>query len=185
MRITKDRVYFWASVLGNWSRVKGGIEVPAELSITGRSFRVPTSEHVFMYMKARFFGDHEKAKQIIETPDPKTAKKLGREVSGFVEDFWEEHREEAMWTALTLRYQYDERFRDYLAKEEFKGKHFVEANPYDKVWSCGYLEDDPRIDLPEETWPGLNLLGKLLDRLRENGENYYLIDKERNYGEQS
>ena len=167
MRITKDRVYFWAGPLGNWSRVKEGIEVPAELSITGRSFRVPTSEHVFMYMKARFFGDHEKAKQIIETPDPKTAKKLGREVSGFVEDFWEKHREEAMWTALTLRYQYDERFRDYLAKEEFKGKHFVEANPYDKVWSCGYLEDDPRIDLPEETWPGLNLLGKLLDRLRD------------------
>jgi ribA/ribD-fused uncharacterized protein len=85
-----------------------------------------------------------------------------------VEDFWKEHREEAMWTALTLRYRDDERFRDYLAKEEFKGKHFVEANPYDKVWSCGYLEDDPRIDLPEETWPGLNLLGKLLDKLREN-----------------
>jgi predicted NAD-dependent protein-ADP-ribosyltransferase YbiA (DUF1768 family) len=52
-------------------------------------------------------------------------------------------------------------------KEEFKGKNFVEANPYDKVWSCGYLEDDPRIDLPEETWPGLNLLGKLLDKLRD------------------
>lgn len=169
MRITDKRVYFWASVLGNWSRVKGGILLPDELTecVGMRSVRVPTSEHVFMYMKARFFGDHEKAKQIIETPDPKTAKKLGREVSGFVEDFWEEHREEAMWTALTLRYQYDERFRDYLAKEEFKGRHFVEANPYDKVWSCGYLEDDPRIDLPEKTWPGLNLLGKLLDKLRE------------------
>ena len=171
MRITDKRVYFWASVLGNWSRVKEGIEIPAEYFVSGHSFRVPTSEHVFMYMKARFFGDHEKAKQIITTPDPKTAKKLGREVSGFVEDFWEEHREEAMWTALTLRYNQDERFRNYLAKEEFKDHHFVEANPYDKVWSCGYKEDDPRIDLPEETWPGLNLLGKLLDKLRLSIEN--------------
>ena len=168
MRITKDRVYFWAGPLGNWSRVKEGIEVSAELSITGKPFRVPTSEHVFMYMKARFFGDHEKAKQIIETPDPKTAKKLGREVKGFDEE--KAYRKAAMWTALTLRYRYDERFRDYLVKKEFKDHHFVEANPYDKIWSCGYLEDDPRIDLPEETWPGLNLLGKLLDKLRDEHE---------------
>jgi hypothetical protein len=171
MRITDKRVYFWASVLGNWSRVKGGILLPDELTeyVGMRSVRVPTSEHVFMYLKARFFKDFEIAKQILETPDPKSAKKLGREVKGFDEFLWVGIREACMFEALTLRYQYDGRFRDYLAKEEFKGKHFVEANPYDKVWSCGYLEDDPRIDLPEETWPGLNLLGKLLDKLRENG----------------
>jgi ribA/ribD-fused uncharacterized protein len=169
MRITDKRVYFWASVLGNWSRVKDGILLPDELTecVGMRSVRVPTSEHVFMYMKARFFGDLEIAKQIITVTDPKTAKKLGRVVRGFDKKKWEGYREEAMWTALTLRYQYDDRFRDYLAKEEFKDHHFVEANPYDKVWSCGYLESDPRIDLPEETWPGLNLLGKLLDRLRD------------------
>jgi ribA/ribD-fused uncharacterized protein len=169
MRITDKRVYFWASVLGNWSRVKDGILLPDELTecVGMRSVRVPTSEHVFMYMKARFFGDFEIAKQIITTPDPKTTKKLGRQVKGFDDTKWESYRETAMWTALTLRYQYDERFRDYLMKPEFKDHHFVEANPYDKVWSCGYLEDDPRIDLPEETWPGLNLLGKLLDKLRD------------------
>ena len=167
MRITDKRVYFWASVLGNWSRVKDGIEIPAEYFVSGHSFKVPTSEHVFMFLKARFFGDFDVANRILSTPDPKEAKKWGRLVKGFDEKKWEGYREEAMWTALILRYQYDERFRDYLAKEEFKDKNFVEANPYDKVWSCGYLEDDPRIDLPEETWPGLNLLGKLLDRLRD------------------
>jgi ribA/ribD-fused uncharacterized protein len=169
MRITDKRVYFWASVLGNWSRVKDGILLPDELTecVGMRSVRVPTSEHVFMFLKARFFGDFDVANRILSTPDPKEAKKWGRLVKGFDEKKWEGYREEAMWTALTLRYQYDKRFRDYLAKEEFKDHHFVEANPYDKVWSCGYLEDDPRIDLPEETWPGLNLLGKLLDRLRD------------------
>jgi len=167
MRITDKRVYFWAGPLGNWSRVKGGIFVPAELSFTNQVFKLPTSEHVFMYLKARFFGDEEMIIRIIATSDPKEAKKWGRQVKGFDEFLWVGIREETMWTALTLRYQYDERFRDYLAKEEFVSKHFVEANPYDKVWSCGYLEDDPRIDLPEETWPGLNLLGKLLDKLRD------------------
>ena len=169
MRITKDRVYFWASILGNWSRVKDGILLPDELTewIGKTSIKVPTSEHVFMYLKARFFGDSVRAIQILGSLDPKTAKSLGRKVSGFDEDKWKWNREEAMWTALTLRYKYDERFRDYLKKPEFKGRHFVEANPYDIVWSCGYLEDDPRIDMSENTWPGLNLLGKLLDKLRD------------------
>ena len=172
MRITDKRVYFWASVLGNWSRVKDGILLPDELTreVGLNSVRVPTSEHVFMYLKARFFKDLEIAKQILETPDPKTAKKLGRAVRGFDEEKWVTYREEAMWTALTLRYRYDQRFRDYLMKPEFEGKEFVEANPYDKIWSCGYLEDDPRIDLPEESWPGLNLLGKLLGKLRSSFE---------------
>lgn len=172
MRITKDKVYFWAGPLGNWSRVKGGILLPDELTecVGMNSVWVPTSEHVFMFLKARFFGDYEIAKQILETPDPKTAKRLGRKVSGFDEEKWKWSREKCMWTALTLRYQYDERFRDYLKKPEFKGRNFVEANPYDIVWSCGYLEDDPRIDLPRESWPGLNLLGKLLDKLREENK---------------
>jgi ribA/ribD-fused uncharacterized protein len=171
MRITKDRVYFWAGPLGNWCKVKGGIEVPASLSITGESFRVPTSEHVFMYLKARFFGDLEIGRAIMEAEDPKTAKKLGRVVRGFDEAKWVTYRETAMWTALTLRLKYDERFRDYLMKPEFDGRQFVEANPFDKIWSCGYLEVDPRIDLPEESWPGLNLLGKLLGKLRDQNVN--------------
>jgi ribA/ribD-fused uncharacterized protein len=169
MRITDKRVYFWAGPLGNWCKVKGGILLPDELTgcVGMNSVRVPTSEHVFMFLKARFFGDLEIAKQIISTADPKEAKRLGRKVSGFDEEKWKWNREECMWTALTLRYRDDGRFRDYLKKPEFKGHHFVEANPYDYVWSCGYLEDDPRIDLPEETWPGKNLLGKLLDKLVE------------------
>ena len=85
MRITKDRVYFWASVLGNWSRVKGGIEIPAEYFVSGHSFKVPTSEHVFMFLKARFFGDFDVANRILSTPDPKEAKKWGRLVKGFDE----------------------------------------------------------------------------------------------------
>ncbi|MBP3732167.1 MAG: NADAR family protein [Bacilli bacterium] len=168
MKLTDKYVFFWASILGNWSKVKDGIIVPAKYSLNGEEdFKVPTSEHLFMFLKAKFFGDFEVAKAILDTPDPKTAKKLGRAVRGFNEKKWEEYREKAMWIAIELRYISDQRFRDYLGKPEFEGKKFVEANPYDKIWSCGYLEDDPRVDLPEETWPGLNLLGHLLDKLRE------------------
>lgn len=169
MRVTDKYVFFWASVLGNWSKPKNGIKVPGKYNIDDpdEDFNLPTSEHVFMYLKARYFGDYDIARMIKITPDPKEAKKLGRSVRGFSEESWEKYREEAMWTAITLRYDADERFRDYLMDPKFKGLMFVEANPYDSVWSCGYLEDDPRCDLPEETWPGLNLLGKLLTKLRD------------------
>lgn len=168
MKVTSDYVFFWASVLGNWTKTKDGILIPGQYNIEepGKDFRLPTSEHVFMYLKARYFKDYDTAKVIRITPDPKTAKKLGRGVKGFTEEEWEKYREEAMWTAISLRYQSDKKFRDYLMDPKFKDLMFVEANPYDLVWSCGYLETDPRCDLPKETWPGLNLLGKLLTRLR-------------------
>ena len=167
MKVTEDRVYFWAGPLGNWSKVRGGIIIPAELGINGEEITVPTSEHVFMYLKARFFGDTDTATKIIKAESPKEAKRLGRLVTGFDDTKWEGYREEAMMTALKLRFEYDPRFREFLHSSRFKDKKFVEANPYDHIWSCGYLEDDPRIDMPESSWPGLNLLGKLLDRLRD------------------
>jgi len=171
MKITEDKVFFWASQLGNWTKVKGGIRIPAKYSLSGEeSFKLPTSEHVFMYLKATFFRDIDIAKKIIEEPSPKEAKRLGRQVKGFKEDLWKEFREKAMWIAITLRYDSDPIFREYLHQDRFKGKEFVEANPYDKVWSCGYIEDDPRCDLPKNSWPGLNLLGKLLTKLRDETE---------------
>ena len=54
----------------NFAPVEGGIEFDG--------FRFPTSEHVFMYIKAKTFKDDEIAEQIKNAPDPRTAKNLGR-----------------------------------------------------------------------------------------------------------
>ena len=168
MRITENRVYFWAGPLSNWVKVKGGILVPGKYNFDGETdFRLPTSEHVFMFLKATFFHDPGIAKSIMQEESPKEAKRLGRRVQDFEEDKWKEYREIAMWKAISLRYKSDPSFQKYLVDERFRGKVFVEANPYDMIWSCGYLEDDPRCDMPENTWPGLNLLGKLLTKLRD------------------
>ena len=169
MKITETKVFFWAGPLSNWVKVKDGILIPAELSIDGNEFRLPTSEHIFMYLKATLFRDREMAEKIIEAPSPRIAKSYGRKVRGFQEDIWRKHREEAMMTAVRLRFDSDPKFREYLCQDRFKGKEFVEANPYDYVWSCGYLEDDPRCESPE-IWPGLNLLGKILTKIRDNHE---------------
>src|SRR3546814_6195880 len=48
----------------------------------------------------------------------------------------------------------------------------VEASPYDRIWGAGLAASDARITDPTK-WPGLNLLGQVLDRVRER-----LIDAE-------
>lgn len=167
MKVTNTRVYFWAGPLNNWTIVKGGILIPSKYALDGTSdFRLPTSEHVFMYLKAIFFKDMKKAKEIIEASSPKKAKQLGREIYDFSEELWEGYREQAMWEAISLRYESDPNFQKLLLSKRFKGKDFVETNPCDNIWSCGYIETDPRCELSENTWPGLNLFGKLLTKLR-------------------
>ena len=162
MKITdKFVMFFRKSKLGNWVRVPGGISV----RLGDRVVILPTSEHVFMALKAYYFKDFNTLEKIIATESPKEAKKLGRQVSGFSEDEWEKQREISMWQAIKLRSVFDSGFKDELLKTEYDNKEFVECNPYDFVWSCGLSEEDPNA-LCEDNWKGLNLLGKLLTKLR-------------------
>src|SRR3546814_19147722 len=53
-----------------------------------------------------------------------------------------------------------------------EGTQLVEASPYDRIWGAGLAASDARLTDPT-TWPGLNLLGQVLDRVRDR-----LIDAE-------
>ena len=74
MKVTDKYVFFWGGPFSNFAPVEEGIEFDG--------FRFPTSEHVFMYIKAKTFNDDEIAEKIKNALDPKTAKKLGRKVRG-------------------------------------------------------------------------------------------------------
>lgn len=158
MKVTDKYVFFWGGPFSNFAPVEGGIEFDG--------FRFPTSEHVFMYIKAKTFRDDEIAEQIKHAPDPKTAKNLGRKVRGFNEKVWEQRRVNAMKTAVQHKFDSSPKFRDELLKEKYRNKTFVEASPYDCIWGIGMSTNNPNIN-DERRWSGLNLLGSILTKLRD------------------
>ena len=163
MKVTDKYVFFWRSILGNWTSVPGGIIA----NVDGKIIKVPTSEHLFMYLKAIFFKDYETADRILKAPSPKEAKNLGRQVRNFSEDLWETAREAVMEQAVKCRAAYDERFVSELCRSEYSGKTFVEASPYDRIWGIGVPEEDCS---DTTKFLGLNLLGKVLTGLRDEIE---------------
>ena len=42
----------------------------------------------------------------------------------------------------------------------------VESNPFDRIWGIGLAASDPRAQ-EKNTWLGQNLLGKVLDEIRD------------------
>lgn len=161
MKITDKHVLFWGEEFSNF--------YPCEIKYeeNGETFTFPSSEHMFMWLKAKAFGDDEAAEKILNAEHPKDARKIGRTVRNFDEKVWTEIRYEKMLCAVTLKFYQNEDLKKYILSEEFEGKHFVEASPFDRIWGIGYDEYHINAD-KEEKWNGLNLLGKCLDEVRDS-----------------
>lgn len=134
-----------------------------------------SSEAVFMYLKAKGMGDNEYALKIVEADNDtiltekerfSKVKKLGKKCM-FDETTYLEKREEWMYTALLSKFEADETFRDTLMKEEYLDLTFVEASPWDAIWGIKSRATKKVLEEGESSWKGLNLLGKLLTRLRD------------------
>ena len=161
MRVTDKHVYFWGEFLSNW--------YPARFTEAreGKTLEFFNSEQYFMYEKAKAFGDEEIAMRILfEGKDPKQAKTLGRKVKGYNDEVWNKMRYKVMLRANLLKYLQNKDIEKLLLNEEFEGKNFCEASPVDQVWGVGLAENDPLID-DESNWRGQNLLGKVLDEVRD------------------
>ena len=161
MRVTDKHVYFWGEFLSNW--------YPARFTEAreGKTLEFFNSEQYFMYEKAKAFGDEEIAMRILfEGKNPKQAKSLGRKVKGYNDEVWNKMRYKVMLRANLLKYLQNKDIEKLLLNEEFEGKNFCEASPVDQVWGVGLAENDPLID-DESNWRGQNLLGKVLDEVRD------------------
>ncbi|MBO8188176.1 NADAR family protein [Streptomyces spirodelae] len=130
---------------------------PAE----GHTFR--SAEHYMMAHKAWLFGDDETAERILATLHPGEAKALGRQVRGFEEDAWREHRYGIVVRGNIAKFSADPELRSFLLKS--RDRVLVEASPLDRVWGIGLAATDERAHSPS-SWRGLNLLGFALMEAR-------------------
>lgn len=152
MKITDTHIYFWGSHFSNF--------FPIEFNYKGYTF--PTTEHAFMWEKARFFNDSEIAELILKAEHPNGAKALGRKIKNYDNNQWNEVRFDVMYKVNRSKWQ---TLKDILIKTG--NKIIVEASPMDKIWGVGLSENDPLI-LDEKNWKGQNLLGKVLMKIRDD-----------------
>lgn len=116
-----------------------------------------------MAAKARIFKDFETEAEILQQPDQKAVKALGRKVKGFDKAIWVKCREKVVFDGCFAKFSQN----FVLAKTIMAtgALHLVEASPYDDIYGIKLSADDPRAIEPGQ-WKGLNLLGNALMRVR-------------------
>lgn len=131
----------------------------------------PTAEHFMMAGKARLFGDQAALQHIAEAPSPVAVKAIGREIVGYDDSIWREHRWSIVVNANLGKFSQDERMKEFLINTG--DRILVEASPLDAIWGIGLAADHADLANPA-AWKGLNLLGFALmevrDELRAQGE---------------
>lgn len=143
-----------ASCLSNW--------FPSPFKL--ESITYATTEHYLMAAKAALFDDHERLEAIRATDDPGKAKNLGRQVVGFDNATWEANRWDIMETACRAKFEQNSDMGSFLCQTG--ERLLIEASPVDTIWGIGLAADDPRAQDPAQ-WPGMNLLGFVLMRVRK------------------
>lgn len=151
----EEFTFFWAGTFSQWAE--------SPFKIDGVAFN--TAEQYMMYKKALLFGDFKQAKRIMDTPDPREQKQLGREVDGFNKDRWEQNCKKFVYDASVAKFTQNPKMCTELLAT--KGTTLVEASPEDTIWGIGLGENDPRA-LSRDTWKGTNWLGEILTEVRSD-----------------
>lgn len=134
----------------------------SRFTVNGQEYK--TAEHFMMAEKARLFGDRASEQRIFAAETPDQAKSLGRKVNGFASELWEQHRFEIVAEGNLNKFSQRPELARFLISTG--NKILVEASPVDAIWGIGLSADDVRANNPSQ-WPGENLLGFALMRVRE------------------
>lgn len=134
----------------------------SEFSADGEKFS--SMEQFMMYQKAKYFKDEEVARQILATEDAAQIKKLGRQVSGYNENYWNGIRQIVVYKGLRAKFTQNQEMKERL--KDTGDALLVECAVKDKIWGVGLSMKDPD-RFERETWRGENLLGYTLMMVRE------------------
>ena len=123
-----------------------------------------SAEHYMMAKKAVLFNDTEVRERIIASKSPAEAKKLGRQVIGYDDALWVQHRFEIVKQGNYLKFSQNEPLKTFLMQTG--DRVLVEASPVDGIWGIGMVAENPDAVNPGK-WYGLNLLGFALMEVRD------------------
>lgn len=154
-RETQTHLYFLRGVFSNFQTC----------TIVYKGLTFPTTEHAFMWEKARHFGDTQSCMEILNAKSPAEAKAIGRRVKNFKPDVWDKVSEGYMYSVNFAKYNQNPVLAQYLLSTGFKT--LVETNGKDRLWGIGLYASDDRV-LDESKWLGENRLGKVLMRIRQS-----------------
>lgn len=127
-------------------------------------------EQCMMAGKAAIFGDHQTLREIMAQTDPRKIKALGRKVTPFAPEKWDEAKYTLVLNGNYSKFTQNEALRQFLLSTG--DQLLVEASPYDTIWGVGLAPDDPDVQNPEH-WRGSNLLGFALMEVRDEIRRVY------------
>ena len=157
LKIYDKHVAFWGSAFSNF--------YPCSFTEGGKVWK--NSEQCFMAKKAEYFKDMEILEEILKAETPEKAKKLGRKVKNFDAEKWSKVCFDKMYDAVYAKFSQNNDLKELLLSSDFEGKGFVEGSPFDAIWGVKMDWRNPDID-NEKNWQGQNLLGKVLNKVRED-----------------
>ena len=155
MKITNKHILFWNGIFSNFEHCH----------IDNEYGEFYTSEQYFMYRKALFFKCDDIAELIYNEMKPGKCKEHGRKIPNFNASKWSKVSESIMEDAVYCKFSQNRELYDELISPKYDGKKFVEASPFDDIWGIKLGEENPDAD-DETKWRGLNLLGKVIDKVR-------------------
>jgi ribA/ribD-fused uncharacterized protein len=135
---------------------------PAAFTVAGTTYA--TAEHWMMAEKARLFGNDDICRRIIAARHPDEAKKLGRQVTGFDPQVWDEQKYDLVKAGNYHKFSQHPPLQAYLLTTV--DRVLVEASPVDTIWGIGLAADSPDAASPAR-WRGPNLLGFALMEVRD------------------
>lgn len=152
--MNENYLFFWRGSLSQWKFSP----------FTQDGIRYFCMEQYMMAQKALLFNDNIIYDAIMRCDNPKQCKHHGRQVRNFDESVWNSHKYEIVRNGNYLKFTQNPNLAQELVATS--PKILVEANPYDRVWSCGLTEELAKLTPPDK-WPGENLLGKALTEVRD------------------
>ena len=121
------------------------------------------NEQYIQAQKAQIFDDDIAHRRIMNCTSPYDMKKEGNHITNFIVQKWHNEAEKIAYDGCLAKFTQNGHLRQIIANSQNKTLAEASSDPF---WGVGMTLDDPNI-LKSDVWTGRNILGKVLQRVRE------------------